>query len=344
MTTFRLPRIRLAVALGCAATLLLAGCSSSNATTDGAGADAGDEVLQVAALTPGQTNDGSFNQRALEALQKLADEGRIEFELREGMASPTDSEPVIRDFASQGYDLIIGHGLELADPIFAVAEEFPDVHFTASGGPDVLDRATDNVETWTYDSTEVGYLTGYLAGLSGISPIGLVDSLDLPFVVATDNGFRAGVAETNPDAEILPSVYAGSFDDAQAASQAADSLLSQGAKLLFTTGDGIGAGVASAADEGGAYTFGVSLSAGEIADRVNVATVDIDLYPQFAQWVEDVEADEFGSEGNTSTIANGGVVASDVNPVVPDLEAAQAELDSLIEGLADGSRKLPGAE
>lgn len=342
MTTLRATHIRLAVALGGTA-LLLAGCSST-ASEAGAGASGGTDVLKVAALTPGQTNDGSFNQRALEALQKLEDDGKIEFDVREGMASPTDSEPVIRDFASQGYDLIIGHGLELADPIFAVAEEFPDVHFTASGGPDVLDKATDNVETWTYDSTEVGYLTGYLAGLSGISPIGLVDSLDLPFVTATDNGFRAGVAETNPDAEVLPSVFAGSFDDAQAASQAADSLLSQGAKLLFTTGDGIGAGVASAADEGGAYTFGVSLSAGEIAERVNVATVDIDLYPQFAQWVEDVEAGDFGNEGNTSTIANGGVVASEINPVVPELEGAQDELDALVAGLADGSKKLPGAE
>ena len=230
----------------------------------------------------------------------------------------------------------------MSDPIFSVASEFPEVNFTASGGADVLDKATDNVETWTYDSTEVGYLTGFIAGTSGISPLAVVESLDLPFVTATDDGFRLGVAATNPEAEILPSVFVGSFDDAQAASQATNSLISQGAKLVFTTGDGIGAGVASGADEGGAFTMGVSLSAGAIAEKVNIATVDLDLYPQYAQWIEDITSDSFGNEGNTSSIANGGVIASAVNPVNDELSDIDAQLAELVAGLSDGSISLSG--
>ena len=68
--------------------------------------------LRVALLVPALTNDGAFNQVALEGIKKLAAEGLVDYELRERMGDPAQSEPVIRQYASRGYDLIIGHGIE----------------------------------------------------------------------------------------------------------------------------------------------------------------------------------------------------------------------------------------
>ncbi len=56
----------------------------------------------------GLANDGSFNQVALEGVKKLAKEGLITFEIREKQKDPATSEPVIRQYAQKGYDLIIG--------------------------------------------------------------------------------------------------------------------------------------------------------------------------------------------------------------------------------------------
>jgi basic membrane protein A and related proteins len=64
------------------------------------------EKLKVAVLVPGLANDGSFNQVALEGAKKLADEGLITFEIREKQRDPASSEPVIRQYAQKGYDLI----------------------------------------------------------------------------------------------------------------------------------------------------------------------------------------------------------------------------------------------
>ncbi|MCS5720733.1 BMP family ABC transporter substrate-binding protein [Herbiconiux sp. CPCC 203407] len=326
--------------LASSAVLALSACASgssgSSGSTDAAGAS--DDVLKVGALTPGNTNDGAFNQALADALQKLEDEGLIDYELRDQMADPGESEPVIADFASQGYDLIIGHGIELGDAVFSVAEQFPDVHFTASGGPDILERSTDNVETWTYDTPQVGYLAGYIAGLTGATPIGRVESLELDFVKATDAFFQQGVTAANPAAELLPVVYAGSFDDAQAAAAATTGLIGQGAQLVYTTGDGIATGVGSAAADAGVLSVGVSSAAGEAALANNVSTVDLDMYPIVKAWVEEVAAGEFGGKGVTSTLQNGGIVYQPINDVDGTVPADVAtKVDEVIAGITDGT-------
>ncbi|WP_159502522.1 BMP family ABC transporter substrate-binding protein [Microbacterium sp. 18062] len=331
-------RIRplLTATVAATAALALAGCSGTASAPETA--SSGDDVVRIGALTPGNANDGAFNQALADALAELEDEGLIEYELREQMADPATSEPVIADFASQGFDLVIGHGIELGDAIFSVAEDFPDVDFTASGGLDILDRHTDNVETWTYDSSQVGYLSGYIAGLTGATPIGRVESLELDFVVATDEFFQQGVAAANPSATLLPVVYAGSFDDAEAAASATTGLIDQGAQLVYTTGDGIATGVGAAAAEAGVLSIGVSPAAGAEALATNVSTVDLDMYPIVKAWVEEVAAGEFGGKGVTSTLANGGIVYQDINDVDGAVPADLAtKLDELIAGLADGS-------
>ncbi|GAA2572345.1 MULTISPECIES: BMP family lipoprotein [Microbacterium] len=326
----------LAAAVAATAALALAGCSgTADATSSSA---ASDHVIRVGALTPGNANDGAFNQALADALAKLQDEGLITYELREQMADPATSEPVVADFASQGFDLVIGHGIELGDAIFSVAKDFPDTHFTASGGADILDKYTDNVETWTYSTPEVGYLSGYIAGLTQASPIGRVESLELDFVKATDSFFQQGALAANPSAELLPVVYAGSFDDAEAAASATTGLIGQGAKLVYTTGDGIAAGVGAAASKAGVLSVGVSPAAGAEALKTNVSTVDLDMYPIVKAWVEEVADEKFGGKGVTSTLENGGLTYQEINSVDGAVPADVAsKVDELIAGLKDGS-------
>jgi basic membrane lipoprotein Med (substrate-binding protein (PBP1-ABC) superfamily) len=299
--------------------------------------------LRVGLLVPGLTNDGSFNQVALEAAEKLQDEGLIEYEVRERMADPAASEPVVREFAAQGFDLIIGHGIELSEPVLNVAAEFPDLHFTISGGADVGDLVTDNVEAWTYDFSQQGYLSGFVAGsLEGSDPVGIVGGPQLPFIEAAHAGFRLGVEEVNPGAEVLE-VYAGSFDDVQRASEAATGLISQGATVLYCSGDGICNGVAAAAAAAGdVLTVGVRGEAGGLAEEVNVASVDLDMYPTFRTYVDRVLSGEFGNASYISGLANRGLVLTPVNYVNDRVPAdLQDQVDELVDGLASGEVELP---
>lgn len=300
------------------------------------------DPLKVALLVPGHANDGSFNQVAREAAEKLAKDGDITFEIREAMADPSKSEPVIRQYASQGYDLVIGHGIELSDPILKIAPDFPKVHFAASGGPDLADRLIANVDGWTYDFGQQGYLGGFIAGkLSGVNTFGMVGGPDLPFVKASHNGFKAGLKEGNASATFIEA-YTGSFDDAQKAAEVTRGMIAQGAGVIWTSGDGIGNGVAAAAGQEGALTIGVTGEAGGFAEKVNIASVVLDMYPTYKAYIDDIKAGTFGKKFFVSGIANKGLVMTEVREVGESLPAdLKSQVDALIADLASGKKTLP---
>ena len=312
-------------------------------TVSGVGAaEATAKKLKAVLLVEAIANDGSFNQPAVAALKKLAEKGEVEFEIREKLADPTASEPVIRLYASRGYDLIIGHGIGLSAPILKVAKDFPKVHFTASAGPDLADRLRPNVDGWTYDFGQYGYLGGWLAGkIAGVNTVGAVGGPQLPFILATHAGFKAGLASVNPSAKVIE-VFTGSFDDAQKGLEATRSVASQGAQLVWTSGDGIGNGVAAGANAVGLRTIGVSGDAGGLAAKVNIASVELNLLPLYSGWVDEIRAEKFGNQFTNVQLSNGGLVLTPLNRIgegIPaDIDAQQAKL---IEDLKSGALKLP---
>jgi basic membrane protein A len=299
------------------------------------------EKLKVAVLVPGLANDGSFNQVALEGAKKLADEGLITFEIRERQRDPASSEPVIRQYAQRGYDLIIGHGIELSEPILTVAKDFPNVHFAASGGPDLAGKLIANTDGWTYDFAQQGYLSGWVAGKLGVSKVGAVGGPQLPFILAAHKGFKAGVQETDPSATVSE-VFTGSFDDVQKAAEATKGLIAQGAELVWTSGDGIGNGVAAAAEQANIHTLGVTGSAGGLAQKVNIVSVELDMYPTFKAYVDAVKDGSFGKKFFVSGLANHGLVLTPVNPIDKRVPAdLQKQVDTLVGQLASGAKTLP---
>lgn len=305
-------------------------------------AEAAGKKLKAVLLVEAIANDGSFNQPAVAALKKLAEAGEVEFEIREKLADPTASEPVIRLYASRGYDLIIGHGIGLSAPILKVAKDFPKVHFTASAGPDLAGRLGPNVDGWTYDFGQYGYLGGWLAGrIAGVDTVGAVGGPQLPFILATHAGFKAGLAAAKPEAKVIE-VFTGSFDDAQKGLEATRSVAAQGAKLVWTSGDGIGNGVAAGANAVGIRTIGVSGDAGGLAKKVNIASVELNLSPLYSSWIEEIRAEKFGKQFTTVQLSNGGLVLTPINRIgegIPsDIAAEQAKL---VEDLKSGALKLP---
>jgi len=319
--------------LGLAAVLAATCLSASAAFAD---------TLKVALLVPGHANDGSFNQVAREAAERLAKDGEITFEIREEMADPSKSEPVIRQYAANGYDLIIGHGIELSEPILKIAADFPKVHFAASGGPDLAGTLTANVDGWTYDFGQQGYLGGFIAGkLAGISTVGMVGGPELGFVKASHNGFKAGLKEGNPEAKTIET-YTGSFDDAQKAAEVTRGMVAQGAKLVWTSGDGIGNGVAAAAAQESALTIGVTGEAGGFAAKVNIASIVLDMHPTYKAYVDDIKAGTFGKKFFVSGIGNKGLVLTKINALGETLPAdIDAQVDALVSDLASGKKTLP---
>ena len=123
-----------------------------------------EDSIKVALLLPGVKNDNSFSQAGYEGLiAAAAADGNIEYQVIEEVVDPTDSLPAIRDFASQGYDLIIGHGIEYVDPIQQLWAEFPDVDFAMAGGILIPGSVTTpNVADWLYNTQDMAWPNGVL--------------------------------------------------------------------------------------------------------------------------------------------------------------------------------------
>ncbi len=323
------------------AALLLSACGSSDddgnaataaessQTTAASGSGGDERELKVAIVTSGQTNDGAFNAWSAEAAEQLKADG-ADVQIRQGLADPTQAEPVIRQFAARGYDLVIGHGIDVSEPILRVAPQFPDVHFSASGDATLARKLPANVDGWTYDFGQLGYLDGFVAGsLRGIDSVGAVGGPQLPFVLATHKGIRAGLAAANPSATFNES-YTGRFYDLQKEQEAARGLLDKGAKLLIATDDGRGLGQAAAAAD--VPTIGVSDAASADIKKVNITTAKLDLLPTYQGYLEQIRSDSFGRRFDVLALGNRGIVLSpitEVGDVVPD--DLQARVDDLSE-------------
>jgi basic membrane lipoprotein Med (substrate-binding protein (PBP1-ABC) superfamily) len=120
------------------------------------------KIPRVAIIFSGKSQDQSFNQFMYDDAQKLADEGKMEVSFAEDV-TPADFERVAGDYASQGYDLVIGHTSDFSEASLKVAAAYPDVNFAVTGGTTFLPNLA-GLNTWTHQASAVA---GYLAAKLG---------------------------------------------------------------------------------------------------------------------------------------------------------------------------------
>jgi basic membrane protein A len=152
----------------------------------------------------------------------------IETAFVESVPEGPDSERVIRNFAEQGYDLIITTSFGYMDPTITVAEEFPDIQFVHISGF----KTADNVSTVFGRMYQPRYLSGLVAGsMTESNVIGYVAAFPIPEVIRGINAFTLGVREANPDAEVRV-VWTNTWFDPPQEQEAAEAVLSAGADII----------------------------------------------------------------------------------------------------------------
>ena len=142
--------------------------------------------------------------------------------------NPADAERVIRDFAQNGYGLIITCSFGYMDPTINVAKDFPDVKFVHISGY----KTADNVANAFGKVEEPRYVSGVVAGLMTESNIiGYVAAYPIPEVIRGINAFTLGVRSVNPDA-VVKVIWTNTWFDPQNERAAAEALLDAGADVL----------------------------------------------------------------------------------------------------------------
>jgi len=217
--------------------------------------------FKVGLLSPGSVNDQGWNSIAYSALKRIESELGAEIAYVELKQDPASYEKAFRDFASQGYQMILGHGNEFEDAAVAVSKDYPNTQFFISSS-----RIHEgNVTGLNTASDQTFYLMGIVAAKM-CKAAGFVGGMEIPPVSEALTGLINGAKSVNPDYKIY-STYIGNFTDAAAAKEAALGMIAQGADCIIPDADVAGQGSYQAVVEKGpnVWTFGAFTPATESA-------------------------------------------------------------------------------
>ncbi len=173
--------------------------------------------------------------RIHKALNTAAERGDIEYAFSENVAN-TDYERVMREYAEQGMQLIVGEVFGLERAARKVAKDYPETAFLmgSSFGPVAPNFSV--FDNWIH---EPSYLTGMVAGAATESNvIGMVGGYAIPEVNRLMHAFMDGARETNPDVKFIVN-FIDSWYDPPKAKESAFAMMDAGADIMYAERFGV---------------------------------------------------------------------------------------------------------
>jgi len=294
-----------------------------------------EESLRIAMVFPGSINDEGFNQAGYEGLMTMQEEMGAEIAYSEN-TPVADFVNTYRDFADQGYDVIIGHGFEFGDVALEVAPDYPDIKFIVDSNPVV---SAENVAGITGQSWEAAYLCGVLAGLmTETGKIGGIAGFDFPILVAQMEAYKLGAESVRPDVEVT-TVYMGSFEDVTQGKEATLAQASAGVDVIFHIADAAGVGVVQAAEEAGIWAIGWGLDQNHLAPDSVITSLLFNGADLLIQDVQKIFDGTWTGDVRLYGLETGVVGIAPYHGLVPDDVAAQ--VDEVRQKIIDDEINVP---
>ena len=286
---------------------------------------------------PSAINDLAFSQSMYDALIRVQEDmgGPDAFELvySENMFVVDDAAAAIRDYASQGYDLVIGHGSQYGSSLQEIAPDFPETSF--AWGTTVDTFGLPNVFAYEAASQEGGYVNGVLAAtLTTSKVIGVVGPIETGDAKLYVDGFKAGVAATNPDVQVNVN-YIGSFSDTALASEAANTHIAAGADIMTGTAQMV-VGAIGKAEENDVLWFGTQSNQTSLAPSIVVASQVYHWEVVLTEMIGLIQSGTLGGQSFKIGLANGGeLIEYNLDYSLP--ADAKTLADDTVKGIIDGS-------
>lgn len=279
------------------------------------------EALKIGYVVAGQLGDNSTNDNFMAGLQKYADETGAVVTAVEA-AELADHESNARNFAEQGYDMVVVGLYSVADIIAELAPQFPETMFWVNGG-NIAD--IDNYHGANLQSADVNFLVGafsvYMTEELGFgNKVGWVGGQRNPHLEQGQFGFSAGAKYAGGDSSIA---YVGDFTDSAKGKEIAMQMYDGGIHIIQGWAGGAGHGVHQAADAlGGEY---YSSGGGNLEGQFNLAKQML-----VCAGVGEEEAVYQAAEALAKGELKGGVYDYGVKEGVNDIVYNPGELGSII--------------
>jgi basic membrane protein A len=317
---------RLVLGLLLITAIILSACGQATEPTTVAEEE--EPSLSVAMALPGLKTDEAFNQYTYEGMMRAAEEFGYDTAYVEEVAQDEQVE-VLRQFAQQGYDIIIGQGGQFGEALMTVAQEYPDQHFVFSVATDT--GGIPNLTAATVSYSHAGYIAGVMAcHATKADKVAMVTGewYD-PQKQLLDSFTKA--AQTCGKTVEVTSVATGSWSDVNKAREASLALIADGYDVLLPCLDAAYVGVLTAAQD----SEGV-LIVGAVID-MSVVAPDVTVGSALFNW------NELGYQEASGELMDGkvhilGMAENGISYVVNDLlsDDGKAAVEEAVAGLKSG--------
>ncbi len=297
-----------------------------------------DAPFKVALVFPSTITDLSWSQAMYQGFvsiqEDMGGESALEIAYTENMFNVSDAEQALRDYADEGYNLIIAHGTQYRAQLFAVAADYPDTSFAWGTATDTGEaEGLSNIFAYQANAEEGAYVEGVMAAMmteTGI--VGLVGPVAAGDALLFDNGFQQGVKATDPDVQVLVA-YTGGFGMTTEATAIAQSQIAAGADILTGSSQQVVGAIDAIAAEGG-YWFATQWDQSEEWPDTVVVSQVYDWKPSLMDMIAQIQAGTLGGTAYTLTLENEGQIFVYGDVEIPEdvMAAAEAAIDGIIAG------------
>jgi len=312
-----------------AATVALVGCGKKEEPKPAA--QAKPEPLKAAWIYVGPVGDAGWSfahdqgRKAAEA--KFGD--GLKTTIVEKVPEGADAERVIRDLAQQGNKIIFATSFGYMDAMLKVAGEFPDVKFEHATGY----KTAPNMRIYDASFYHDTYMAGVVAGkMTKTNTLGFVGSFPIPEVLRNINAFTLGAQSVNPKIKTKV-VWVSTWFDPPKESEAAQSLINQGADVLLQNTDSTA--VLQTAEKNGKYAFGWDSDMSTFGPKAHLASAIANWGPYYIKAIEELKAGTWKTERTVWGVKEGLNDLIKIADVVP--EETKKKVETIKAGIKDGS-------
>lgn len=196
------------------------------------------QQLQVALLSPGTENDGSWGQAWDEGAKRAASQFDVKLTIVGNLNTPDEYVAQGSAFGSKGYDLVIMANGILYDATQKLAQQFPKTYWVMSP-VDFVDRVGEaakfapNMGVVDPEQQQGAFRAGVLAGLiTKTNVVAAVDGFAFPALTRQPEAFALGARCANSKIK-FEQKYINSWNDVVLAKAAAQAFIGDKADVLF---------------------------------------------------------------------------------------------------------------
>jgi basic membrane protein A and related proteins len=293
--------------------------------------------FSIAFALSGTIDDNGWNEAGYNYLV-TAQEAGMKTAYTE-LVADQDAERILRGYAEEGYNLVVGYSLNYKDAVFEVAADYPETYFVITVG----DGSTSaNVADIDAKFHEWGYLTGIVAGyMSESGTLGAIDAYAIPPCHAMNETYLMAAQLTNPDATLVSS-STGSWVDIQSAKEAALAQAEVDVDFWIPCSEGAAYGAMEAAKEVGGYVVSYMGDMSEAAPDNVPFNMIWDMRPIFADIVQKIQDGTFDNEFYSWGIAQDVMYLEFNEPFLDKIPAeAIAKVEEVTAQIKAGEFEVP---